>query len=234
MLLIMIVQLVNVPRMLLYYFIMAVCILPKIHGVRVVLGLPSQFMEGGLDAIVFGKWLLVVETPILVNGIILERGSRIELLSRLRMKKRTSFQTKMVAACAASGTIWMTVLTVGVMWFEGGKTALHMIFMMVFNIFMWETMQVMIYYCFKNAFWSGAAILLINGGSCLIGLYMKPVFQYMPAAWGMLCRSSLWLESADILIRYEYMIVASISVAVICAIITIKKEGDELCGGNPY
>lgn len=191
-------------------------------------------MEGGLDAIVFGKWLLVVEAPILVNGIILERGSRIELFSRLRMKKRTSFQTKMMVACVVSGVIWVAVLTVGVMWFKGGRTALHMIFLVIFNIFMWETMQVMIYYCFKNAFWSGVAILLINGGSCLAGLYIKPVFQYMPAAWGMLCRSSLWMESVDILIRYENMIVASISVTVICVIITMKKEGDEPYGGNPY
>lgn len=56
-LLIMIVQIVNFPGMLLYYFIMTVCILPEIHGVCVVFGLPSQFLESGVDAIAFGRWL---------------------------------------------------------------------------------------------------------------------------------------------------------------------------------
>ncbi len=227
-------QIVNFPGMLLYYFIMAACILPEIHGVRVVFGLPPRFMEGGMDAIVFGRWLLVAETPILVNGLILERGSRIELFSMLRMKKRNSFRIKMLMLCVASGVIWSAVLGAGVLWSTDGKTALLYFIITVCSIIMWETVQVMIYFCFKKAFWSGAAILLLNAGSCLVGLYRESVFAYMPSAWGMLCRSSSWREPADGAISYPAMIAASVCVAVICIWITGKREGEEPYGSNSY
>lgn len=230
----MIVQIVNFPGMLLYYFIMTVCILPEIHGVCVVFGLPSQFLESGVDAIAFGRWLLVAEVPILMNGIILKRGSQIELFSKLRMKKRKCFQAKMIVVCAVSGIIWVFALAMGVIKITGIKTALQLIPMAASNILMWEAVQVMIYFLFKKAFWSGAVILLINGGSCTVGLYMKSIFRYMPAAWGMLCRSSLWQEPADEFMRYGYMIVANMIVSVICVIITIKIEGDEPYGCNSY
>lgn len=230
----MMLQIINLPGMLFYYLIMSVYILPEIHGIQVVFGLPSQFMEGGMDGVAFGKWLLVVGVPILVNGLILERGSQIELFSRLRMKKRNSFRIKMLAFCVVSGVIWSSVLSVGVMWMTDVKTALLSFMITVCNMLMWETVQVMLYDCFKKAFWSGAAILLLNGGSCLVGLYRKSVFQYMPAAWGMFCRSSSWPESTDGSINYIAMIAASVGVAVLCILITMKREGEEPYGSSSY
>lgn len=227
-------QILNLPGVLFYYIIMAACILPEIHGIRVVFGLPLQFMDGGMDAVVFGKWLLVAEVPILVNGMVLERGSQIELFSRIRLKKTNRFRIKLLVSCVIFGSIWVAVLAAGVMWLIDVKTALSLIPVAISSVFMWEAMQVMIYFCFKKAFWSGAAVLLVNGGSCLVGLHMKSVFQYMPAAWGMLSRSSLWLKPAYMPISYIYMIAANVGVAVICIIIAIKKEGDEPYGCNSY
>lgn len=141
---------------------------------------------------------------------------------------------KLLISCGTSGAVWVAVLAVGVMWLADAKTALLLIPVACSNVLLWEAMQVMIYFCFQKAFWSGAAVLLLHGGSCLVGLHMRSVFPYMPSAWGMLCQSSLWPEPADTPINYFSMLAANIGVAAICVIIAIKKEGDEIYGCNSY
>lgn len=217
-------QFVYFPAVFLYYLIMAACLLPETHDIRVVFGLPPDFADGGMDTLVFGKWLLITEVPLLVNGLILERGSQIELFSRIRLKKKTGFRSKLTLSCMKYGVLWAAVLTVGATGFTDIKTASFLFPLTLSNLFLWEAVQVMIYFCFKKAFWSGAAILLFNGGSCVAGLYLRSIQSYMPAFWGMLCRSSQWSESSGLPMNYFYMIAANLAVTAVCIIFTSQKE----------
>lgn len=215
---------VNLPAVLLFYLMMAVCIVPEQHGVPVVFGLPGDFAQGGLDTLVFGKWMLLLCVPVLVDGIVLERGRQIEIFSKLRMKNRQDFTRAIWLACMAMSLIWSSFLTIGTALEFGIGKALALFPLLASNLYFWTALQVTLYVYSRKASWIGWAPVLLSGVSCLGSLYVPGVFWGMPSVWGMLCGSSLWREGIYCPMSYPVMILLNLMAGAVCLWLANKRE----------
>ncbi len=203
-------KLINIPIVCLFYLGIALCIVPEQHGVSVVLGLPQNFMEGGLDALVFGKWMLILGIPLLINGIILERGKQIEIFFTLRMRKRKCFPQWILAVCLITGILWGVTLTIGIGCRLGADMAVKVSPLLLSNLFMWEVIQITLYFYYQKAAWSGWVTFLLNGGGGLLGLYIRPLSRFIPSFWGMFYRSSFGQKQPGGMPHYIIMICVNI------------------------
>lgn len=220
------VKLINLPIICLLYFGMALCVVPELHGVSVILGLPWDFVEGGLDSLVFGKWMLIMGVPILINGMILERAKQVEIFFTLRMRKRKRFQQWILAACLVAGIIWGVILTIGIWCNLGVNMAVKVSPLLFSNLFMWEVIQIILYFYCQKAAWSGWITFLLNGGGGLLGLYIPLLSRYIPSFWGMLCRSSFGQEQLYEISFYVIMICSNIFVGLLGIAIMTKERSE--------
>ena len=180
----------NVPAVLLLYVAAAMVLVPDFHGISVVLGLPYDFFSSGMDYMVFGRWLLVTAIPILVNGLLLERGSRIGVFIKIRGRQREDFCRKTAAACIENHAVWCCFLTLCLAFTKGIFTAAEAFLPLQTNALLWESILAVLYYRGKASASSGWITILILGIFCLVGLHVPSLSHLLPPFWGMLCRNS--------------------------------------------
>ncbi len=221
-------KLINIPLLCLFYCGLAFIISPAQYGNSVLLGLPWDFTDGGLDPFVYGKWLMITIIPVLVNGIILERGKQIEIFFTLRMRKRGSFQLWMLSACSCTAILWGVVLTLGVLFIYEADTAVMTCPLLISNLLLWSVIQITLYFMFHHAVWSGWVTFLLNAGGGFLGLYIRPLSRFIPSFWGMFIRSSFMPEQVYGIhnLNYFLMIFANIFFCLSGILILLKGRRD--------
>lgn len=206
---------IKLPLLCLFYIAMMMCIIPELHGTFVVLGIPWDFAQGGIDMIVFGRWMLIVGISVLVNGIILEKGRKIEIFIRIRNKKQQDFYRGMIGTCVILNVVWGMILSIGTAFYLGISTALIMFPLLTSNLLFWSMLQVFLDFYLHRNFINGITIIFFNGGSCLFGIYHREISCYLPSFWGMLCRSAFGTDQLQMKNSYLKMIMLNIIIGMI-------------------
>ena len=177
----------NVSAVLLFYGLMLLAALPKLHGVRALYGIPLN-PSGSMDLLLFGKWLFMRSVPVLANGTFLERAGYIRTFSLLRMRRRRDLIWRLWFGCGFLEILWALLLSAGGFFLDGVRGAAAFPLLALSGV-LWGTVQLALYERFRRAAWTGLLLLGFAGGVCLAGLQNPALAGFMPAMWGMPCRA---------------------------------------------
>jgi len=210
-------KIIRWPLVLLFYTAVLLCIRNPIRGEFIPLGLTRGEVRGEVDYIAFSRWLLMMAAPVLVNGWYLERVSRIEIFVRLRMRGLSLYRLFLLCGCMANSAVWALFLSAVVLRSLGYAAAGRQLLLMLPNLLMWACLTAALFIRMKRAPWTGVLCIGIVGGTFLLGGHIPGAEKFMPAIWGMLCRSSYWGEGG---IPAGYMVLMSVFLGLVLIAIT--------------
>lgn len=202
-----------------------VCILMPAHGSYVIFGMPQNQMALGIDYFIFSRWMLMMSAPILINGYFLEQGSKVELFTVLRIKKRKYYRMYLLLACCVFSFVWTCVITAGAARIADLFTAVQLFGVLLPNLFLWTGVQYVAYVFLKGAAWSGILTIVLIGGSCLLGEFMPQLYPFFPSSWGMLYRSAGYVSGG---LRITEMTIRSLVFIVVCLVTIFANSKEDI------
>lgn len=212
-------ELINPTKIVAFYTIMFMVSFPKIHGVQVIYGLIQNIESTQVDYIVFGKWLFVISTPIIIAGRFFELCKQLEVFIRIRMPRDRIYRIYILINCEILYFLWAIWLCIGAMFFDDTWKGLQLITVLIPNYLLWGSMQTLLYIYFDNK--KSIAILIgLISGTCLYALHKPEISCYLPVIWGM-------LESQESMQGRIFKGIISILFCVLISIfcITRKEQG---------
>lgn len=213
----------KIPMLFACYILLAGIVARPLHGYSVVLGLPYGFSGAGKDSVVFGKWLLITGIPIMVNGLMLRRGSGINAQVKIRLKKKHKYCQMLALECIWLNTIWAILLTSFLVVEQGWGNALKAFLLLQSNIVLWESIQISLFYrkpAGVSESSSGWITIGLNGASCLIGLHITSLYKFLPSFWGMFCRSCI----ENSIKSYCMMLVLNVVISMLLLVLLHEEE----------
>lgn len=188
-------------------------------------GMPKNQMAVGIDYFIFSRWMLMMSAPILINGYFLEQGSKVELFSVLRIKKRISYRLYLLLACCVFSFVWTCGITVGAAGIADLFTAVRLFCVLLPNLILWTCVQYAAYVFLKGAAWSGILTLALIGASCLLGEFMPRFYPFLPSSWGMLHRSAVYVSGG---LGITAMAIRSLVFIAVCLVAIIDNPKEEI------
>ena len=77
----------NIPLCVMLFATVLFCIAVPTHGVNILQGVPPSEFAGDFDSLLVGKWILMMFTPMVVQGQLLENSRKIALFAKMRLQK---------------------------------------------------------------------------------------------------------------------------------------------------
>ena len=180
-----IVGLFNPAKLFIFYMIMFIVSFSEIHGVQVIYGLIQNSEYKTIDYVVFGKWLFVISTPIIITGRFFEICKWIEVFVRIRMPHINAYRLYLLIGCEIVYFLCGISLCVGAMFIDDMWRGIQLITVLIPNYLLWGSVQTLLYVYLNN---KKSVVILIGiiSGTCLYALHKPEIARYMPAIWGMI------------------------------------------------
>lgn len=176
-----------------YLSALFVCVFLPSPNSNILLGIPQSVVAGDIDYPLFGRWIVLMITPLVVNGVIMERATRIELLSTVRFGNRARYKMYLIAACCFNTSVWV------LMYIFLAVFLVHEMYILPFSIIvfssylMWTTLGFTLFNLTGKKSWSGIVLVFLIGGTYLLGERFPVLSKYMPGMWAMTCRSTAYI-----------------------------------------
>lgn len=212
----------HLPKWLLICLTLAIAFSFPLNQEAIFVGISPAEVSGEIDLIQVGKWTALCSSPLLANGVILERSSRIELFTRLRVKK-WRLRLREVGACVTCVVVWAVCVFGVSVWRIGSLKGLEFLLLYLSNLLLWSAVGLISYSWSKRAAWSSCIPIVLISGSCLIGLHFPRWLPYIPSTWGMLSLAICCGSYGGL----PFMSVASLLSATMCYLIYIIYEENQ-------
>lgn len=210
------------PKWLLICLALAIAFSFPLRQEAIFEGISPAEVAGEIDLTQVGKWTALCGIPLLANGVILERSRRIELFSRLRVKK-IRLRLRVVGVCVTCVVVWAVCIFGAAVWRLGSGKGLESFRLLLPNLLLWSAVGLVSYALSKRATWSGCVPIALISGSCLIGLHFSQWLPYLPSTWGMLSLAVFCGGYGGL----SFMSAASLLSATVCYLIYIIYEENQ-------
>lgn len=194
------------------------------RGEYIVFGL-DRTMGEGVNYIALSRWLLLMCTPLVLNGVYFEKITQLETFICVRMKKLSEFRILLLIGAILNSLLWAVCLFIGAVFKSSFKFALSQFVLSATNLAMWSAAEVILYLRFVRASWSGILSIGIVGGAYLLSEYIPILERFSPAIWGMLCRSKVYYKNGY---QMLYMLLMNIFICVILAVICCSSGSKKI------
>lgn len=182
---------VNLPVTILFYLsILFACIFLPQPNFNIILGIPQNNVSGSIDYLLFGRWIVLMITPLFVNGVIMERAVIIETLSTVRFGNRMKYKKHLMSTCYFNTGIWVLMYFIFAVFSVHNMDILSFSIIILSSYLMWATFGFVLFFLTGKKSWSGIILVLLIGGTYLLGEHFPILSKYMPSVWAMACRST--------------------------------------------
>lgn len=187
---------INIPLVVAVYYMVAFCCmrLPEESG-YIVSGIMPSHSSGNIDYLQLARWLVLLFTPSVINGFILERSNKTELLSVVRTKGIVQFRRKISLMCFENSIIWVFIISVVYCILFDSLAFKQIVVFGLYVVLLGKLDELLFYSAGQNpktaALLPIAYILLFMIGECF-----DEINKYIPSSWGMICRYQNYLEPA--------------------------------------
>ena len=176
----------NIPLCVMLFATVLFCIAVPTHGVNILQGVPPSEFAGDFDSLLVGKWILMMFTPMVVQGQLLENSRKIALFAKMRLQKHWYFRVNALSSCLILSIIWGISLAV-LSFFTGDIDTVALVFAVLLpNLILWTVANTNLYYCFGKKSLSGIVLLGMMGISCILSFYFPSIAFLFPSTWGMI------------------------------------------------
>lgn len=208
---------INIPIVILIYALaLMICISPQKPDFSILLGIPPFYISGDIDYLLLGRWLVLVCTPLTVNGIIMERASYVETFSVVRFRNEFQYKKCIVGASFINVTIWAVLYVIsGIVYLNSSEIILFSL-VVVSSYLMWTVIGAVLYFFFGKESSSGVVVVLLVGGTYLLSERIPWISKFMPSIWGMVCRTSTYEENGCAALYFVVMNLILMVVGVFC------------------
>ena len=145
----------NIPLCVMLFATVLFCIAVPTHGVNILQGVPPSEFAGDFDSLLVGKWILMMLTPMVVQGQLLENSRKIALFAKMRLQKHWYFRVNALSSCLILSIIWGISLAV-LSFFTGDIDTVALAFAVLLpNLILWIIANTNLYDCFGKKSLSG-------------------------------------------------------------------------------
>lgn len=214
---------INLPLIILLYLsALLLCVLLPQPNFEILLGMPQSDVAGDIDYLLFARWIILMTIPLIVNGVIMERSTKIELLSTIRYRSRRSFRESVLIACWFNTIIWVLVYILLAAVFIHGTSILSFSLVTASGFLMWATVGFALFYITGRKSWSGVILIFLIGGTYLLGERSPELAKFMPGMWIMTCRTTVCQKTGFAAI---YFIAMNLLITAVSGVLLFRKGG---------
>lgn len=187
---------VNLPVTIWFYLsVLFTCVFLPQPNFNIILGIPQSIVSGSIDYLLFGRWIVLMITPLIVNGAILEKAVMIETLSTIRFRNRMTYKKYLMATCCLNTEVWVLMYFILALFTVHNMDILSFSIIVLSSYLMWATLGFALFFLTGKASWSGIFLVFLIGGTYLLGEHFPILSKYMPSVWAMACRSTACEET---------------------------------------
>lgn len=158
---------------------------------KILLGISEKQVLGVIDYIEFAKWSVLACSPILINGVILEKLEKISGFMIVRLGGLRRFKIYGLAFCAINSTLWSICLSARAGFVQGVNIVLY--FLIVWsNVLLFAALGCSVQSVAGARDLAGAIMIMVMGGVCIVGERLPAISRYLPTTWGMLSKSEIY------------------------------------------
>lgn len=207
------------------FYLMVLGALALVNDGAAFFGVEKSLLFGEINYRDFSCWLLLMTTPVLVNGFLLSRAWRVRLFSCLRMRSWGNFYFFQLLICLCNIIIWGMIRETVLLLIVLPQEALSAGFLLFLSDCLWMLCTMIFYVMTHASSTFGLLVLIAFGGSFLIGEFISPICLWMPSTWSMLCRTKDFWEGGGTIAAYAAMsaVATAILFFLFCVMVRSKK-----------
>ena len=169
---------------------------------NVLIGIPPSSMRGNLDLNYLSGWLLLMSTPILIDGCLLAYLGHVKTLVCIRLKKWFGWNMYLFVVCCSSTMYW-SILQWAVLFITAEfHEALQAGTLLLASNMLWLVLMLLLYYLTKAASICVLGPIFMQGGTFLLGEHLNILQSWMPSNWSMVCRTKRCWEGGKTVGQY--------------------------------
>ena len=180
--------------------------------------LTESFSQINLRAL--AGWTVILFFPLIVNGVIIDRCERINILCYVRTKSKFRYRRRIYEICLMNSALWSTILLI-VHYTYSKMYSLELTIVLLTHIIMWTALMILCYVLLNRSPLSIILPPLICVLSIGISYSRKEISNYMISSLGMLTHSNLF---EHIGISPLVQATSNIVISMICLIVASMKE----------
>ncbi len=177
--------------LLLYASVIILCTAFPEWDDKILLGISEKQVLGVIDYVEFAKWSVLACSPILINGVILEKLEKISSFMIVRLGGLRRLRIYGLALCAINSTLWSLCLSARAGFVQGINIVFY--FLIVWsNVLLFTALGSLVQSVTGARDLAGAIMIMVMGGMCIVGERFPAISQYLPTTWGMLSKSEIY------------------------------------------